>query len=112
MADLGKHIGKEEILDSIQALKDDLTDNWGDEGVLADIKNLEEVLEDVDWCEDPEFIREDWFYGGYCQFLVGSMGDPDRGWPYDFIDWGKAAGALRQDYNVVEILGETYYVRS
>lgn len=114
MAELGKHIGKEEILAHIQKLKDELNedDNWGDEDILAKIEQLDDLLSYVDWTENPEFIREDWLYGGFCEFLADSMGSPTQGWPYDFIDWGKAADALAQDYKQVTILGDTYYVRS
>lgn len=114
MADLGKHIGKEEILAKIQSLKDELNedDKWGDEDILADIEQLDELLAYYGVDDFPEFIRDDWFYGGFCEFLVDSMGNPNQGWPYDYIDWGKAVDALRMDYKAIDILGDTYYVRS
>jgi hypothetical protein len=37
--------------------------------------------------------------------------DRAQGWPYDYIDWERAAEALQQDYTAVEFDGETYYYR-
>lgn len=109
---LGKHFGKEEILAEIQSLKDELNedDKWGDEDILAQIEELDELLSFFG--TDAEFIRSDWFFDGYCKFLVDSMGNPNQGWPYDYIDWDKAAEVLSLDYKQVTILGDTYYVRS
>lgn len=30
-------------------------------------------------------------------------------WPYNCIDWEKAANELKQDYSTVDFEGETYY---
>lgn len=112
MADLGKHIGKEEILAKLQELKDQLAEGniFGEEELLAKVEELDELLSFFG--TDAEFIRSDWFYGGFCEFLVDSMGSPNQGWPYDYIDWDKAAEVLSLDYRQVTILGDTYYVRS
>ncbi len=32
-------------------------------------------------------------------------------WVENFIDWGKAADSLKEDYQEVEILGSTFYLR-
>ena len=65
----------------------------------------------MSWCEDPVFIRADYFDSGeYAEFYANDLG-PTEGWPYDHIDWEKAADSLRVDYKQVAIRGETYYVR-
>lgn len=33
------------------------------------------------------------------------------GWPFDYIDWERAADALQSDYSQIEIAGTTYYYR-
>ena len=106
---LGKHIGSEEIQAKIQSLKDDLNVSWGDEDTLAKIEQLDELLSFFG--TDAEFIRHDWFFGGFSEFQALQLG-PAHGWPYDYIDWDKAADALALDYKQVTILGDTYYVRS
>lgn len=97
MTSLGKHIGNEELRAEIQALKDSLTDDWGNEETLDQIKQLEDVIDFCDWCDDPEYIREDWFFGGYCEFLAESIYDLPAGWPCNCIDWDKAADQLLVD---------------
>lgn len=110
---LGKHIGNEELRAEIQALKDSLTDDWGNEETLDQIKNLEDVIDFCDWRDDPEYIRHDWFFGGYCEFLAVQVYGIDLdNWPLTCIDWDKAAEQLLVDYKQISILGEAYYVRS
>ena len=111
---LGKHIGKEELRDFLASAKEELADNLDsqDRPVIEEqIKNIEDVLDFCDWNEDPEFIRHDWFWGGYAEILAQQLG-PVEGWPYDCLDWHKAAEALSYDYKQVRILEDIYYVKA
>lgn len=65
----------------------------------------------MDWCDNAEYIREDYFFDGFAEDLADNFG-PVRGWPYEYIDWGRATQALAMDYKAVDIDGDTYYVRS
>ena len=79
---------------------------------IAAIDALEsEGLED--WEYGAHLIREDTFTE-YAQQLAEDIGaiDPDASWPLSYIDWERAASALRMDYSLVSFLGYDYYVRS
>lgn len=114
LADLGKHIGNEELRAEIEELWAQVSELSPDDGDYAEkmeqIDSLQGAIDFCDWNDDPEYIREDWFFGGYAEFLASGLG-PTEGWPYDYIDWAKAADALAQDYKTLDILGQCYYVR-
>lgn len=109
----GKHIGNEELRAYIRDRREDLDGTFGGaDEVLQEIKDIEDVIEFTSYADDPEYLRDDYFDSGeYAEFLADGLG-PTTGWPYDCIDWVKAADGLRPDYRQVEILGVTYYVRS
>lgn len=106
MAD--KLMGKEDIRALIEELRS------GEDVCDEDLKTAqgwEDALDQVlDYCEDPIFVREDHFEE-FAQSLVADLG-PTEGWPYDCIDWAKAAESLRQGYREFWIDCETYLVRA
>lgn len=65
-----------------------------------------------DWPYGATLIHEDYFTT-YAQEMAEDIGaiDRDAGWPYQYIDWDRAADALKMDYMPVEFDGQTYYVR-
>ena len=82
-------------------------------------EELDELLAMKDKC-GPEwkygvaFIAEEDFEE-YAQDLASDLyGEEIRNesWPFDCIDWEKAADALRQDYSSIDYQGTTYLFRS
>lgn len=94
-----------------------------DEFEEAEFKELEEFLHDVrgrggdeqwrgDWYP-VTFIDEDYFEQYAREFAEDIYGDEiaTAKWPFDHIDWEKAAEDLKQDYSSVEADTVTYYYR-
>ena len=103
----------DEYLDSrdlIQYAEDE--DNAADDpDTVTEILGLaDEGIED--WEYGAQLIREDAFTE-YAQQLAEDIGaiDPDASWPLSYIDWDRAADALKMDYSIVTFLGHDYYVR-
>lgn len=72
------------------------------------IKEIEDLLEELHWAGDFTLVHEDSFLQ-HAQMQAQALGEID-GWPYDYIDWNRAADALRQDYRCVTFRGDTYLV--
>lgn len=103
----------DEILDSR-----DLIAYAADETNREDDPDTCEAIDSIageigDWEYGAELIREDAFTA-YAQELASDIGaiDDSHGWPLSYIDWDRAADALKMDYDEVEFLGHTYYARS
>jgi hypothetical protein len=102
---------KQDIKEEIAIIRGDLEELGPDDDLEAEADRLQEVLDAVSWNEDPEFIDEEFFDSGkYAEQYAKGFG-PTTGWPYDYIDWERAASVLRIDYRAVEIDGVTYLVR-
>jgi len=85
----------------------DLLERLEDEPDNLTLQASRDEIESLDI--NTTLIREDDF-AGYAKELandIGSVGPDDR-WPYDYIDWRKAAEALKEDYFDIEIEGNTY----
>jgi len=65
-----------------------------------------------DWTYGEALIADSYFTA-YAQDLAEDIGaiKRDLNWPYDCIDWEKAADQLKQDYTSVEFDGTTYWIR-
>jgi len=90
----------------------DWDDENGDE--LTALKSLAEegANETSEWSSGETLIHEDYFTE-YAQDLAEDLGmDHNQPWPYDCIDWEKAAEALKADYSTVDFDGQTYYIRN
>lgn len=59
-----------------------------------------------DWLLIADFHFQEW-----AQDYANGLGETN-GWPYDHIDWKKAAESLQQDYRQVPFSDETYWVRA
>ena len=69
---------------------------------------------DPAWKYGMAFIAEEDFEE-YAQDLVSDLyGEEIRNafWPFDCIDWEKAAASLRMDYSSIDYQGTTYLFRS
>jgi hypothetical protein len=65
-----------------------------------------------EWPDGVSLIPENDFedYARDFAIDIGVVGD-DTGWPVDYIDWERAADALKMDYTSIEIEGTTYWGR-
>lgn len=108
---------------------DDIIDSRSILSRISDLEAEDELDE-----EDTEELRvlkalaeegegyADWPYGGtlirdshfteYAQQLAEDIGAiKGDGWPNGFIDWERAADALKQDYGTVDFDGVEYWIR-
>jgi uncharacterized protein CbrC (UPF0167 family) len=90
---------------------EDVNEDWTE--LTDELKKLQELLDNaVSRAGSPEqftLIHEE-HWVEYCEDYASGLGET-KGWPYDYIDWDKAAAALRQDYGLVDFDGDTYLVR-
>ena len=112
----------EDIMDSrdvikrIEDLEAELEDQY-DEDEAEELAKLKEFAEEgaqcaPDWEYGETIIRESHFTE-YAKQLADDIGaiDANASWPLSFIDWDKAANALKMDYSEIDFDGVTYYVR-
>lgn len=90
-------------------------DNGEDECVeLVTLRAFAEEASGVaDWRHGEAFIRDSYFeeYAwDLAEDLYGKELSEPR-WPFDCIDWGRAADALLADYSAYDFDGVTYYAR-
>ena len=89
------------------------------DGTLAEAREILAAIQEIeqegitDWEYGETLIREDYFTE-YAQQLAEDIGaiDSNASWPLSYIDWGRAANALKQDYTEVSYRGTTYYARA
>jgi hypothetical protein len=88
------------------------------EGEAEELKTLRALVEDInssagdDAADGVGLIRDSYFVTYAQEFHDDIHGrDAATGWPYDYIDWDRAAEALQSDYSSVEYDGVTYWVR-
>jgi hypothetical protein len=107
-------IARHEVLAAIAYYAGELKENPADFDDMDELSNLRSVLEEAD---SSSGSREDWllirdeYFEQWCEDYANGMG-PTDGWPYNCIDWAKAATSLKQDYKQVEYDGTTYWVRA
>jgi len=84
-------------------------------GALKALRDLEGEAEGYsDWRHGATLIRDSYFedYARQTAEDIHGRGVADASWPFDCIDWEKAADALKQDYTCVDFDGVEYWVRS
>lgn len=95
----------------------DALQSWGDDNG-EELANLVDLNAQGDsYCRDwkhGETLILDSYFEEYAQQTAEDIGaiDPKATWPLNFIDWERAADALKMDYNAIEVAGYTYWVRS
>jgi len=82
----------------------------GDEDLTAQVKALREFVEQFDGYGEVA-IHDDYFEDYARELHEDINGRGATGWPYDCIDWERAADALKQDYSLVDFDGQDYWVR-
>lgn len=80
-----------------------------------ELKNLIDLREQFDreWIDGITFVKDSYFEE-FAEDEADQLGliKDGGGWPYNCIDWQRAAEQLQQDYSQVEFDGETYWYRS
>lgn len=81
---------------------------------LSELESLEDAASSApDWDYGAQLIRDSYFVE-YAQQLAEDIGSVSRDgeWPCSYIDWERAADALKIDYFDVEFRGVTYWIRA
>jgi hypothetical protein len=109
-----EYIDSRSVIERIAELTDNNSLSDEEKAELASLESLKEECQPYcgDWEYGALLIHEDKF-AEYAQDLFRDTTDLstatlDR-WPFNCIDWSKAAQELAQDYFSVEFDGETYY---
>lgn len=105
---MADYIDKRELECELRDLRETAPETF-DAETAEQIQEIEDLLSELHWADDFTLVREEKFVE-YAEVYANGLG-PTDGWPYDHIDWEKAADSLRQDYRAVEFRGETYLVR-
>jgi hypothetical protein len=113
VTNMNNTIQRDEVLASIAYYAGELKESPTDFDDMDELSNLRSVLEDADGSsgEREWLLIRDSHFEAWCEDYASGMG-PTSGWPYDCINWEKAATALKQDYKQVNYDGETYWVRA
>lgn len=106
-----RELQEEEVNHAKDAMKE-----WKDENQeeLDALNALKDYCGDYGWISGIAFIAEEAFEE-YVQGLAADLYGNDvhnDNWPFCYIDWEKAADALRQDYSSIDYRGTTYLFRS
>ena len=127
--DLAKELDKlEDELTTLEETRDEAIEAADEDEIAEAMNDLEEWLVDnVDRLEDLRTLRDEipeWQYGealiadGYFEEyaqdlasdLYGNEINDDR-WPFDCIDWARAADELKQGYTYIDFDGDTWWYR-
>lgn len=107
----------------IADVDDPSSDILSEDDAAQDTANRDELAQWRELIADTEAYSDRWSDGVYfvaehafedhARQLAEDIGaiDPDAGWPIGYIDWERAADALKNDYTTVEILGRTFWYR-
>jgi len=109
-------IDSRDVMDRIDWLEqeqDALTLNDDEEDELEALQALALEGDNLsDWLDGVTLIRDSYFkeyaqdYADDCGYLAGT-----QSWPYDCIDWDRAARELQTDFISIEFDGITYWTR-
>ena len=99
------------IEDAKQALEEWKDDNQEELDALTALKNY---CDGYGWSLGLAFIPEEDFEKHAEETAADLYGEEVRNahWPFDCIDWEKAAASLRMDYSSIDYQGTTYLFRS
>ena len=101
----------EERIDRIEEIKNDLFI------MNADLEAMKEFASEAEYSPDFEYgetLIRDSYFTEYAQQLAEDIDAIPRNapWPCNFIDWEKAAEALKQDYRSADFNGVEYLIRA
>jgi hypothetical protein len=110
----------EEVPGGVEAIEEDNgTDSFKGEPELAALRDFLHEMRgnggDHQWEGDwyPVTLIRESYFEDYAQELAEDIGaiSRDAQWPLSYIDWPRAAEALKMDYTGAEFDGVTYYFR-
>lgn len=108
-----------DVIERIAELRAEIGDAAPDDYVseredLAILEEFAKAASEVSDWEYGETFISDAYFERYAEELardIGAISDTDQ-WPVYFIDWEKAADALKQDYSEFILNGFTYWARA
>jgi predicted nucleic acid-binding Zn-ribbon protein len=74
------------------------------------MEELRSVLDEVG--PDADYLIPEDDFQGHAEELASEVENIPYHWPFNCIDWERAADELKHDYNTVEFDGEIYYYRT
>ena len=109
---------KYETPESEELSDEEFSWEWEDEvgSDALELKNLVNLREQFgrEWIDGITFVKDSYFeeFAEDEADQLGYFRNCDRNdWPFNCIDWSKAAENLQNDYSSVEFDGETYWYR-
>ena len=108
-----------DVIERIAELRAEIGDAAPDDYVseredLAILEEFAKAASEVSDWEHGGTLISDAYFERYAEELardIGAISDTDQ-WPVYFIDWEKAADALKNDYSEYTLNGFTYWARA
>ena len=106
----------ESHVEALEKAQADL-DEWDESDEGRELKALKALAEEgeqcADWKHGETLIRDSYFEDHARELAedIGAVGR-DMQWPLQYIDWERAADALKMDYTSIDFDGVTYWARS
>lgn len=110
-------IHRSDVLSDIRELCEILSNDPVQFDQMDELRELHLLLTDGDSATGNRsgtnwtLVRDSYFQQ-YAENMAFDMGSVKDAWPFDHIDWARAARALQADYKQVDYDGETYWVRA
>ncbi len=81
---------------------------------ITAIRDLKNEFNFREWNNGKTFVKDSYFeeFAREEAENIGAFNARENSWPYNCIDWQRAAEELQYDYTSVEFDGETYWYRS
>lgn len=86
-------------------------EDWQESAEGDELQNLKDIGDDLSTYRDESGIPESEFEN-YARELHEDINGSNDNWPYNCIDWERAAEQLKADYTTIDYDGNTYYVRA
>lgn len=110
-------IDSRDVIARIEHLENQGVDEL-DEYEQSELLALRELAQEgsaylADWDHGESLIRDSYFQT-YAEELAEEVGaiSSENQWPLTYIDWERAADALKQDYSEIDFDGVTYWARA
>lgn len=112
-----------DIIERVEELRLESHNPEADPELVGELKELEKFLSeiagnggDLNWEDNwyPVTLIKDSYFEEYAQELASDLYGPEISnahWPFNQIDWSKAAEALQDDYTTEDLENETYWMR-
>lgn len=112
-----------DIIERVEELRLESHNPEADPELVGELKELEKFLSEIagnggdhNWEDNwyPVTLIKDSYFEEYAQELASDLYGPEISnahWPFNQIDWSKAAEALQDDYTTEDLENETYWMR-